>query len=74
MSVKQTFISLLTFKYKFNLKYLFNRLGIRQKITYGYALAIGIAMLGATAGKLIENYYQEQAKNNSLSLKKLSYF
>uniref|UniRef100_A0A0C1N9C2 histidine kinase n=4 Tax=Nostocales TaxID=1161 RepID=A0A0C1N9C2_9CYAN len=62
MSVKQTFISLLTFKYKFNLKYLFNRLGIRQKITYGYALAIGIAMLGATAGKLIENYYQEQAK------------
>ncbi|MFB2917423.1 sensor histidine kinase [Aerosakkonema funiforme] len=44
------------------LKRVFSRLGIRQKIAYGYALAIGIAVLGTTTGKIIENYYQEQAK------------
>ncbi|WP_460205524.1 sensor histidine kinase [Scytonema sp. NUACC21] len=44
------------------LKRLFSRLGIRQKIAYGYALAIGIAVLGATTGKILENHYQEKAK------------
>lgn len=44
------------------LKQVFSRLGIRQKIAYGYALAIGIAVIGATAANLIENYYQERAK------------
>lgn len=43
-------------------KQLFSRLGIRQKIAYGYALTIGIAVLGATTGKVLENYYQDQAK------------
>lgn len=45
------------------LKQFFSCLGIRQKIIYGYALAIGIATMGATTGKIVENYYQAQAKN-----------
>jgi len=56
------------------LKTVFSRLGIRQKIVYGYALAIGIAVMGATTGKILENYYQEQAKKqltNSLELTSL---
>lgn len=48
----------------FGLKHLFSRLGIRQKIVYGYALSIGIAVMGATGGKIIENFYQQEAKNN----------
>ncbi|MUH01412.1 HAMP domain-containing protein [Scytonema sp. UIC 10036] len=62
MSIKQQLTSLPIFRYQFKFKHLFNQLGIRQKITYGYALAIGIAILGATAGKVIEYYYQVQAK------------
>jgi two-component system, NtrC family, sensor kinase len=62
MSLRQEFTSLPIFRYQFKLKYFFSQLGIRQKITYGYALAIGIAILGATGGKIIENYYQSQAK------------
>ncbi|KYC35250.1 hypothetical protein WA1_08820 [Scytonema hofmannii PCC 7110] len=62
MSIRQEFTSLPIFRYQFKLKHFFSQLGIRQKITYGYALAIGIAILGATGGKIIENYYQSQAK------------
>lgn len=38
------------------------RPGIVQKIAYGYALAIGIATLGATIGLIIGDYYQQQAQ------------
>ncbi|AFZ12222.1 integral membrane sensor signal transduction histidine kinase [Crinalium epipsammum PCC 9333] len=34
---------------------------IRHKIGLGYALAIGVAILGTTAGQIIGTYYQEQA-------------
>ncbi|MEG4008193.1 ATP-binding protein [Microcoleus sp. Pol11C1] len=36
-------------------------LSIAQKITYGYSLAIGIAVLGTTGGMLCGDYYQKQA-------------
>ncbi|MCL1469795.1 sensor histidine kinase [Argonema antarcticum] len=52
-------------------KQLFSRLGIRQKIAYGYALVIGIALLGATTGKLLENYYQDQAKKQLAESQKI---
>ncbi|MBD1878258.1 PAS domain S-box protein [Coleofasciculus sp. FACHB-T130] len=42
------------------LKQLIRRLSIRQKIGYGYAVAIGIATLGASAGLLVGEYYQRQ--------------
>lgn len=35
---------------------------IRHKIGLGYALAIGVAVLGTTAGQIIGTYYQEQAR------------
>ncbi|MBW4680411.1 MAG: HAMP domain-containing protein [Microcoleus vaginatus WJT46-NPBG5] len=35
---------------------------INQKIGYGYALAIGIAILGTTVGVSVGNYYHRQAK------------
>jgi two-component system NtrC family sensor kinase len=54
------------------LKRLFSRLGIRQKIVYGYALAIGIAIMGATTGKIFENYYQEQAKKQLTNSQELT--
>ncbi|HLO50096.1 MAG TPA: ATP-binding protein [Kamptonema sp.] len=41
---------------------LFNRLGIRQKISCGYALVIGIAILGTLTGRGIEGYYEEQVR------------
>ncbi|NJR25619.1 MAG: HAMP domain-containing protein [Richelia sp. CSU_2_1] len=44
------------------LKSLFNRLGIRQKIGCGYALVIGIAILGAVAGRGVESYYKNQVR------------
>ncbi|HEY9691799.1 MAG TPA: ATP-binding protein [Oculatellaceae cyanobacterium] len=34
---------------------------IRHKIGLGYALAIGVAVLGTTAGQIIGTYYEEQA-------------
>lgn len=37
-------------------------LSISQKIGYGYALAIGISILGTTGGLILGNYYQEQAQ------------
>ncbi|MDX2229188.1 MAG: ATP-binding protein [Leptolyngbyaceae cyanobacterium bins.349] len=43
----------------------FNQLGIGQKIAYGYALAIGIASLGATLGVIIGDYFQLQAQQKS---------
>ncbi|MBD2741823.1 PAS domain S-box protein [Coleofasciculus sp. FACHB-1120] len=42
------------------LKKLIRRLNIRQKISYGYAVAIGIAALGTSAGLLVGEYYQRQ--------------
>ncbi|MDF0553391.1 HAMP domain-containing sensor histidine kinase [Kamptonema sp. UHCC 0994] len=41
---------------------LFNRLGIRQKISCGYALVIGIAIIGTLTGRGIEGYYEEQVR------------
>ncbi|MGF1494160.1 MAG: hypothetical protein ACFBSC_17255 [Microcoleaceae cyanobacterium] len=45
----------------------FSRLGIRQKIGIGYALVAGIAILGATAGFVIEGYYQRQRQTELAS-------
>lgn len=44
------------------LKHLFSRLGIRQKIGCGYALVIGIAILGAGMGRGVESYYKQQVR------------
>jgi len=38
-----------------------SRLSIAKKITYGYSLAIGIAVLGTTGGMICGDYYQKQA-------------
>jgi two-component system, NtrC family, sensor kinase len=38
-----------------------SRLSIAKKIKYGYSLAIGIAVLGTTAGMIYGDYYQKQA-------------
>ncbi|MEG5065512.1 ATP-binding protein [Microcoleus sp. B3-A4] len=38
-----------------------SRLSIAKKINYGYSLAMGIAVLGTTAGMLYGDYYQKQA-------------
>jgi len=43
------------------LKRQFIRLSIRQKISFGYALSIGIALLGSVTGRLTENFYEGQA-------------
>ncbi|MGL5080383.1 MAG: ATP-binding protein [Microcoleaceae cyanobacterium] len=40
----------------------FSRLGIRQKIGIGYALVVGIAVLGATAAFILQGYYQAQRR------------
>lgn len=37
-------------------------LSISQKIGYGYALAIGISILGTTGGLILGNYYPNQAQ------------
>jgi len=44
------------------LENLFSRLGIRQKIGCGYALVVGIAILGAATGRGVESYYKQQAR------------
>ena len=44
------------------LKSLFGRLGIRQKIGCGYALVIGIAILGAVVGRGVESYHKQQVR------------
>jgi two-component system NtrC family sensor kinase len=43
------------------LKGRFNHLRIGQKISYGYALAIGIAILGTAAGQKLGDYFRKQA-------------
>jgi signal transduction histidine kinase len=43
------------------LKGRFNHLRIGQKISYGYALAIGIAILGTAAGQRLGDYFRKQA-------------
>ncbi len=43
------------------LKGRFNHLRIGQKISYGYALAIGIAILGTGAGLRLGDYFHKQA-------------
>jgi two-component system, NtrC family, sensor kinase len=40
----------------------FHRLSIRQKIFYGYGLALGIAVLGTTTGLVIGDRYFQQAR------------
>ncbi|QLE48501.1 HAMP domain-containing protein [Nostoc sp. C057] len=40
----------------------FHRLSIRQKIFYGYGLALGVAVLGTTAGLVIGDRYFQQAR------------
>ncbi|MEH1866044.1 MAG: ATP-binding protein [Nostoc sp.] len=40
----------------------FHRLSIRQKIFYGYGLALGVTVLGTTAGLVIGDRYFQQAK------------
>ncbi|TAF39430.1 MAG: sensor histidine kinase [Oscillatoriales cyanobacterium] len=44
------------------LKSLLGRLGIRQKIGCGYALVIGIAILGAAGGRGVESYHKQQVR------------
>ena len=44
------------------LRNLFSRLGIRHKIGCGYALVIGIAILGAVAGRGVESYHKQQVR------------
>ncbi|MBP0004577.1 MAG: HAMP domain-containing protein [Cyanobacteria bacterium SBC] len=41
---------------------LLDRLSVSQKLGYGYALAISIAILGTTVGLLIGNYYERKAE------------
>ncbi|MCL1466576.1 sensor histidine kinase [Argonema galeatum] len=43
---------------------LISRWRINQKISYGYALAIGIAILGTVAGLVTGEYYEKQAKEH----------
>ncbi|TAF04786.1 MAG: sensor histidine kinase [Nostocales cyanobacterium] len=44
------------------LRYLFQRLSIRQKIVCGYALSLGIAILGTTGGLIIGDRYYQSAR------------
>ncbi|MEH2159491.1 MAG: ATP-binding protein [Nostoc sp.] len=44
----------------------FHRLSIRQKIFYGYGLALGVAVLGTTAGLVIGDRYFQQARQHHL--------
>ena len=41
---------------------LISRLSIAQKIGYGYAFAVGIAVIGTAIGLVISNRYQKQAR------------
>ncbi len=43
-------------------KSLLGHLGIRQKIGCGYALVIGIAILGAAGGRGVESYHKQQVR------------
>jgi two-component system, NtrC family, sensor kinase len=44
----------------------FYRLSIRQKIFYGYGLALGVAVLGTTAGLVIGDRYFQQARQQMI--------
>ncbi|WP_293131276.1 HAMP domain-containing sensor histidine kinase [Microcoleus sp. bin38.metabat.b11b12b14.051] len=44
------------------MKSLLGRLGIRQKIGCGYAFVVGIAILGAVAGRGAESYQKQQVR------------
>jgi hypothetical protein len=44
----------------------FNALSFRQKIVTGYALSLGIAVLGTTGGLLIGERYFQGARDNIL--------
>ena len=44
------------------MKSLLGRLGIRQKIGCGYAFVVGIAILGAVAGRGSESYQKQQVR------------
>lgn len=46
---------------KFWLKSVLSRLSIREKIGYGYALALSIAVLGTLTGRLVEGYSKHLA-------------
>ncbi len=39
-----------------------SRLSISHKISFGYGLTLGIAVLGTTAGFVVGDYYQQQAR------------
>ncbi|PPT11190.1 Circadian input kinase A [Geitlerinema sp. FC II] len=47
--------------FKFWEKSLLDRLSVGKKLSYGYMLAIGIAISGTTVGLLVGNYYEWQA-------------
>lgn len=49
------------------MKPMLGRFNISKKISGGYALAIGIAVLGTSTGLFVSNYYQQQAKAQMLS-------
>jgi two-component system, NtrC family, sensor kinase len=48
------------------LRKFFNRLSIRQKIVTGYALSLGIAVLGTMGGLLIGDRYFQGARDQML--------
>lgn len=43
-------------------RHVFHRLSIRQKIVFGYAFALGIAIFGTTGGLIVGNHYFQQAQ------------
>jgi signal transduction histidine kinase len=55
------------------IKCLISRLSIGKKISYGYALIIGVAVFGTTVGLLIGDYYQKQAQKQLAIANKQQY-
>ncbi|WP_353932289.1 ATP-binding protein [Okeanomitos corallinicola TIOX110] len=52
---------------------LFQRLSIRQKIVCGYALSLGIAVLGTTGGLIVGDLYFQSSKEKMLSTNQKAY-
>lgn len=52
---------------------LFRYLGIGQKIGCGYAIAIGIAIVGTTGGLIAEKYFKGQAKEQLVRVHQQAY-
>ncbi|NES99472.1 MAG: HAMP domain-containing histidine kinase [Sphaerospermopsis sp. SIO1G1] len=52
---------------------LFQKLSIRQKIVCGYALSLGIAVLGTTSGLIVGDRYFESARKEILLINQKSY-